>query len=39
MEEKVKYGQSTIAEMSRGIILANFEKDRIESETEYQSVA
>lgn len=36
-EEKVKYSTSTIAEMTGGIILANFEKDSQVRETTYQS--
>ena len=36
-EEKVKYNTSTIAEMTGGIILANFEKDFQVRETAYQS--
>lgn len=38
-EEKVKYSTSTIAEMTGGIILANFEKDLQVRETAYQSEA
>ena len=38
-EEKVKYNTSTIAEMTGGIILANFEKDIQVRETSYQSEA
>ena len=38
-EEKVKYNTSTIAEMTGGIILANFEKDTQVRETSYQSEA
>ena len=38
-EEKVKYNTSTIAEMTGGIILANFEKDLKVKETSYQSEA
>lgn len=38
-EEKVKYNISTIAEMTGGIILANFEKDIQVRETTYQSEA
>lgn len=38
-EEKVKYNTSTIAEMTGGIILANFEKDIQVRETTYQSEA
>ena len=38
-EEKVKYNTSTIAEMTGGIILANFEKDIQVRETTYQSAA
>ncbi|ERJ84050.1 type I site-specific deoxyribonuclease, HsdR family [Peptostreptococcaceae bacterium oral taxon 113 str. W5053] len=38
-EEKVKYNTSTIAEMTGGIILANFEKDFQVRETSYQSEA
>lgn len=36
-EEKAKYNASTIAEMTNGIILANFEKDFQVRETTYQS--
>ena len=36
-EERVKYNTSTIAEMTNGIILANFEKDFQVRETSYQS--
>ena len=36
-EEKVKYNTSTIAEMTNGIILANFEKDFQAIENSYQS--
>ena len=39
MEEQAKYGQSTIAEMTGGIILANFEKNLEVRETSYQSEA
>ena len=38
-EEKVKYDTSTIAEMTGGIILANFEKNSEVRETSYQSEA
>ena len=38
-EEKVKYNTSTIAEMTGGIILANFEKDFQVREASYQSEA
>lgn len=38
-EEIIKYGTSTIAEMTNGIILANFQKDKKISETSYQSEA
>ena len=38
-EEKTKYNTSTIAEMTGGIILANFEKDFQVRETAYQSEA
>lgn len=38
-EEKVKYNTATIAEMTGGIILANFEKDLQVRETTYQSEA
>lgn len=38
-EERVKYNTSTIAEMTGGIILANFEKDIQVRETTYQSEA
>ena len=38
-EENVKYSTSTIAEMTNGIILANFEKDIQVRETSYQSEA
>ncbi|MEL3908280.1 MAG: type I restriction endonuclease subunit R [Treponemataceae bacterium] len=38
-ENKTKYGVSTIAEMTNGIILANFEKDSEICETSYQSEA
>ena len=38
-EEKVKYSTSTIAEMTGGIILANFEKDLQVRETAYHSEA
>lgn len=38
-DEKVKYNTSTIAEMTGGIILANFEKDFQVRETSYQSEA
>lgn len=38
-EEKVKYNTSTIAEMTNGIILANFEKANSARETSYQSEA
>ena len=38
-EEKAKYNTSTIAEMTGGIILANFEKDFQVRETAYQSEA
>ena len=38
-EENVKYNTSTIAEMTDGIILANFEKDLQVRETAYQSEA
>lgn len=38
-EEKAKYNTSTIAEMTGGIILANFEKDFQVRETSYQSEA
>lgn len=36
-EKSINYGISTIAEMTGGIILANFEKDRQVRETAYQS--
>lgn len=38
-EKEVKYNTSTIAEMTGGIILANFEKDLLVRETSYQSEA
>ena len=38
-EEKVKYNTSTIAEMTNGIILANFEKPDFVREISYQSEA
>ena len=38
-EQLENYGQSTIAEMNDGIILAKFEKSRIGRETAYQSEA
>jgi type I site-specific deoxyribonuclease, hsdR family len=38
-EEKIKYKTSTIAEMTNGIILANFEKESKIRETSYQSEA
>ena len=38
-EEKARYGTSTIAEMTGGIILANFEKDLKAREISYQSEA
>ncbi|WP_455099420.1 type I restriction endonuclease subunit R [Peptostreptococcus stomatis] len=38
-EERFKYNTSTIAEMTNGIILANFEKDFQVRETAYQSEA
>ena len=38
-EERAKYNTSTIAEMTNGIILANFEKDFQVRETSYQSEA
>lgn len=38
-EKAINYGRSTIAEMTGGIILANFEKDRQVRETAYQSEA
>ena len=38
-EEQIKYRTSTIAEMTGGIILANFEKDLEVRETSYQSEA
>ena len=38
-EKSINYGISTIAEMTGGIILANFEKDRQVRETAYQSEA
>lgn len=38
-EERVKYNTSTIAEMTGGIILANFKKDFQVRETAYQSEA
>lgn len=38
-EEKIKYNASTIAEMTNGIILANFEKANSARETSYQSEA
>ena len=38
-EEKAKYNTSTIAEMTGGIILANFEKNSQVRETSYQSEA
>ena len=38
-EEKAKYEQSTVAEMTGGIILANFEKGTEIRETAYQSEA
>ena len=38
-EEIIKYGTSTIAEMTNGIILANFEKDKSIADTSYQSEA
>ena len=38
-EERVKYNTSTIAEMTNGIILANFEKNFRVRETSYQSEA
>lgn len=38
-EEKVKYTTSTIAEMTGGIILANFQKNSEVRETSYQSEA
>ncbi len=37
--EKAQYNQSTIAEMTNGIILANYEKDARTRETSYQSEA
>lgn len=37
LEEKAKYNASTIAEMTNGIILANFEKETKDRETSYQS--
>lgn len=39
MSEQVKYGTATIAEMTNGIILANFEKRHAVRETTYQSEA
>lgn len=39
MSEQVKYGTTTIAEMTNGIILANFEKRHAVRETTYQSEA
>lgn len=39
LEEKAKYNTSTIAEMTGGIILANFEKNLQVRETTYQSEA
>src|SRR3712207_1217608 len=39
MSEQVKYGTATIAEMTNGIILANFEKRHAVGETTYQSEA
>ena len=38
-EERAKYNTSTIAEMTNGIILANFEKNFRVRETSYQSEA
>ncbi|MDO4691036.1 MAG: type I restriction endonuclease subunit R [Fusobacterium sp.] len=38
-EEIIKYGTSTIAEMTNGIILANFQKERKISDPSYQSEA
>ncbi|UTC62528.1 type I restriction endonuclease subunit R [Treponema sp. OMZ 787] len=39
MQENIKYGTSTIAEMTSGIILAHFEKESYAGETSYQSEA
>ena len=36
-EDSIKYGTSTIAEMTNGIILAHFEKGLYAEETSYQS--
>lgn len=38
-EVKIQYTTSTIAEMTNGIILANFEKDKSVGDTSYQSEA
>ena len=38
-EDSTKYGTSTIAEMTNGIILAHFEKGSYAGETSYQSEA
>ena len=38
-EDSIKYGTSTIAEMTNGIILAHFEKGLYAEETSYQSEA
>ena len=38
-EARIQYTTSTIAEMTNGIILANFEKDKSIGDTSYQSEA